>query len=308
MRIQPVAAVTDNERKQPNRILLVYAGMNAELFVPIRRYTANYLGLLKSRSLQCLFHASCLPYYRIGPMSRIGLLLAMVFLTSTVIAASEPYPEFTAVYDARINGFTMAEVKFSLRRLDNGDYLYQRKSIPGGVASFFGNKESAATSRWRFTNSRIQVLEYQSRDDDGDADDNLHLIYDWKNARVNNVNDADPWQTEIPQGTLDKLVMHLALLLELRDGNTEFKYPLAHEGRIKHYSFKQTGTEEIKLSMGKYDALVVERLNEDHDTTRIWSAPELNYLPVRFLKQKQGGQTRELLLREVEFIDPQADG
>jgi len=231
------------------------------------------------------------------------VLLMLVFLSPASATDGEPYPEFTAVYDARMNGIRMAEVRFSLHRLDNGDYVYQRKSTSVGIASLFGKKVSTATSRWRFTNNWIQVLEYESSYEDGDANDNLHLIFNWETAHVKNVSSADPWQTKMPEGTLDKLAMQLALLFELRAGSTEFQYPVAHEGRIKHYRFKQTGEEKIELPMGEYNSLVVERLDDDRDKTSVWSVPEINYFPVRFLEHKKSGVEIELLLRKIEFID-----
>ena len=232
-----------------------------------------------------------------------AVLLTLLFLSPAAATDSQPYPEFTAVYDARMNGIRIGEANFSLHKLGNGDYLYQRKSTSVGLGSLFGKKVSTATSRWRFINNRIQVLEYQSSNEDGDADDNLHLVFNWKTAHVKNVATADPWQTKMPAGTLDKLVMQLALLLELRDGSTEFQYLVAHEGRIKQYRFKQTGKEEIELPLGEYNALVVERLDDDRDNTRIWSVPELNYFPVRFLEHKKSGVKKELSLRKVKFIN-----
>jgi hypothetical protein len=236
----------------------------------------------------------------------LGVSLMLAFPSPASATDSQPYPEFTAVYDARMNGIRIAEASFSLHRLDNGDYVYRRKLTSVGVASLFGRKVSTATSRWRFTNNRIQVLEYQSSNEDGDADDNLHLIFNWKTAHVENISTADPWQTKMPTGTLDKLVMQLALLFELRDGNTEFQYPVPHEGRIKHYRFKQTGKEKIELPMGEYNTLVVERLDDDRDRARIWSVPELNYFPVRFLEHKKSGVEKELSLRKLQFIGQQA--
>jgi hypothetical protein len=233
-------------------------------------------------------------------------LLMLVFLPPAAAADSHPYPEFTAVYDARINGISVAEASFSLYKLDNGDYVYQRKLTSVGIASLFGKRVSTATSRWRFTNNWIQVQEYQSSDEDGDADDNLHLIFNWETAQVKNVSTADPWQTKMPEGTLDKLVMQLALLFELRDGGAEFQYPVAHEGRIKRYRFKQTGKEKIELPMGEYNALIVERLDDDRDKTKIWNVPELNYFPVRFLELKKSGKKKELLLRKLKFIGQEA--
>ena len=250
----------------------------------------------------CAAAKSCLAHY----LQLFVVLLLPAFLSPASATDSQPYPEFSAVYDARVNGIPMAEASFSLRKLENGDYLYQRKSTSVGVASLFGNKVSTASSRWRFTNNRIQVLEYRSSNADGDADDNLHLIFNWKTAYVKNVSTDDPWQTKMPKGTLDKLVMQMALLFELRDGMTEFQYPVAHQGRIKQYRFKQTGKERLELPIGAYDSLIVERQDDDRDKTRIWSVPELNYFPVRFLKHKKSGVKLELSLRQVRFIDQQA--
>jgi hypothetical protein len=41
--------------------------------------------------------------------------------------------------------------------------------------------------------------------------------------------------------------------------------------------------------MGEYNTLIVERLDDDRDTTKIWSVPELNDFPVRYLKHKKKG-------------------
>ena len=262
---------------QPIRVFPVYVDMKINLCVPAKPFLANYLQLL------------------VVP-------LVLVSLSPASAADSQPYPEFTAVYDARINGIPMAEASFSLHRLDNGDYVYQRKSTSVGIASLFGKRASTATSRWRFTNNWIQVLEFQSSDEDGDADDNLHLVFNWKTAHVKNVSAVDPWQTKMPTGTLDKLAMQLALLFELRDGSTEFQYPVAHQGRIKQYRFKQTGKEKIELPMGEYNTLIVERLDDDRDKTIIWSVPELNFFPVRYLKHKKSGVKIELSLRKLKFI------
>jgi len=235
----------------------------------------------------------------------LAVPLMLAFLPAAV-ADSLPFPEFNAVYDGRVSGVRMAEASYSLRRLDNGDYLYRREMTSVGLASLFGKSVAVASSRWRFTGNWIQVQEFQSSDEDGDADDNLHLVFDWDAARVKNVASADPWQTEIAPGTLDKLAMEMALIFDLRAGSTEFQYPVARQGRIKQYRFEQTGTERIALPMGEFDALVVERLDDDRDRTTIWCVPELNYLPVRYLKQKQSGMKHELSLRQVEFSGQQA--
>jgi hypothetical protein len=276
-----VIAMLWPDSTQPIRVFPVQVDMKINLCAPAKSFLTNWLQLL-------------------------GVSLMLAFLSPASATDNQPYPEFTAVYDARMNGIRIAEASFSLHKLDNGDYVYQRTLTSVGVASLFGKKVSTATSRWRFTNNRIQVLEYQSSNEDGDAEDNLHLIFNWETAHVKNVSTADPWQTKMPAGTLDKLVMQLALLFELRDGRTEFQYPVAHQGRIKQFRFKQTEKGKIELPMGEYNTLIVERLDDDRDRTRIWNVPELNYFPVRFLEQKKSGVQKELLLREVKFIGQEA--
>jgi hypothetical protein len=276
-----VVAILWPDPTQPIRVFPVYVDMNINPCAAAKSFLTSYLQLF------------------IGP-------LMLAFLSTASATDGQPYPEFEAVYDARVNGIPIAEVSFSLHKLDNGDFVYQQKSTSVGIASLFGKKLSTASSRWRLADNGIQALEYQSSDADGDADDNQHLIFNWKTAQVENVSTANPWQIRMPKGTLDKLLIQMVLIFELRDGSTEFQFPVAHRGRIKQYRFKQTGRERTELPMGEYDTLIVERLDDDRDKTKIWSAPQLNYFPVRFLKHKQSGIEIELSLRQVEFLGQQA--
>jgi len=78
----------------------------------------------------------------------VMLPLLLVFLSSASASDSRPYPEFTAVYDARLNGIRMAEASFSLHRLDNGDYEYQQKSKFNISSKDQAEKIIAALEKW----------------------------------------------------------------------------------------------------------------------------------------------------------------
>ena len=56
-----------------------------------------------------------------------------------------------------------------------------------------------------------------------------------------------------------------------------------------------------------YKTLKVGRTNDDRDQSWVWSAPELDYFPIRFLKKKQNGIKIELVLRKLDFA-PFGDG
>ncbi len=105
----------------------------------------------------------------------------------------------------------------------------------------------------------------------------------------------------MPRGTLDKMVMQLAMLFDLRDGQTQFQYPVATRGRIKNYRFELTGEDNTELPFGRYRTMRLERKDDERDQSWVWSAPELEYFPVRFVKHKQSGLKTEVLLRKIEF-------
>ena len=98
--------------------------------------------------------------------------------------------------------------------------------------------------------------------------------------------------------------MQLAMLFDLRNGATVFKYRVPRQGRIKHYDFALVGEESIELDLGSYRTLKAERTNEDRDRSWVWSAPDLDYFPVRFLKRKKSGIKFELVLRKLQFSEP----
>ena len=236
-----------------------------------------------------------------------GLLSAVTLFNVAGADSSQPYPEFMAEYDTIANGFTVGSVTISLERSGKDKYLYQQKSTTRGIAALFGKDKSVESSLWKLEAGRIKVLEYKSKRKGGDDDDNSHLVYDWDNGKVKNTGAGEHWEIAVPDNTLDRLVMQLAMLFELREGKTEFNYQIPRQGRIKDYSFALMGEDEIELTSGMYKTLKVGRTNDDRDESWVWSAPELDYFPIRFLKKKQSGIKIELILRKLDFA-PFGDG
>lgn len=246
-------------------------------------------------------------YSRLHPLLLACLLLAVTPFNYASADSNQPYPEFVAQYDSMANGFSVGSVTISLQRDGKDKYLYKQESRSRGIAALFGNNKSVESSLWRLDDGRIKVLEYRSKRKGGDDDDNAHLLYDWDNGTVKNTGAGEHWEIPLPEKALDRLVMQLAMLFELRDGKTEFNYQVPRQGHIKKYSFILLGEDEIELTSGMYKTLKVGRTNDDRDQSWIWSAPELDYFPIRFLKKKQSGLKIELVLRKLDFA-PFGDG
>jgi hypothetical protein len=234
----------------------------------------------------------------------IMVLLSVIFAASGQADEDAPYRSFVASYDANANGLSIGTVQVSLTRVGSNEYLYEQKSLTRGIAALFGSDNATESSRWRFHNNAIQVIEYRSRRKKGDDDDNAHLVFDWENLRVKNIGAGEHWEIAMPEDAIDRLVMQLAMLFDLRKGDSVFKYRIPRGGRIKIYDFELVGEESVELDSGTYRTLKAERTNDDRDKSWVWSAPDLDYFPVRFLKHKKSGIKLELVLKKLEFSAP----
>ena len=244
----------------------------------------------------------CQKHTRMQAFARAVLvLISLLFATSGQADDPPPYRSFVASYSAKANGLSIGTVQVSLTRVGANEYLYEQKSVTSGIARLFGSDNATESSRWRYHDNAIQVIEYQSRNKKGDDDDNGHLVFDWKNRRVKNIGAGEHWEIAVPEGSIDRLVMQLAMLFDLRNGDTVFKYRIPRQGRIKIYDFELVGEESIKLDSGTYRTLKVKRMNENRDRSWVWSAPDLDYFPVRFIKHKKSGLKIELVLKKLEF-------
>ncbi|GMQ87864.1 MAG: hypothetical protein BMS9Abin08_1075 [Gammaproteobacteria bacterium] len=230
------------------------------------------------------------------------VILLLAGTSSGLADGNAPYPAFVASYDANVNGLDIGNVQVSLTHEGGNEYLYRQESVFTGIAILLGNGNSTQNSRWRYQDNRIQVIDYRSRRRGGDDDDNEHLIFDWKTLRVSNTGAGEHWEIPLPEDAIDRLIMQLAMLFDLRAGKTDLRYVVPRQGRIKIYEFGLVGEETLDLESGSYRTLKIQRENENNDKSLVWIAPELNYFPVRFLKHKKSGVKIELVLRKLEFL------
>jgi hypothetical protein len=230
------------------------------------------------------------------------LLLALLLNASAAHAdGEEPYPEFVADYAISVNGIKVGKARFRLEHLGTDEYLYESEATKTGLGRLLGSDKATERSRWRFVDGSIRALEYQARNPEGDDDDNAHLIFDWGARKVQNRGAGEHWRIAMPEGTLDQMVMQLAILLDLRSGERELRYPVATRGRIKQYRFEVVGEDRTELPFGDYRTLKLARTDDERDQSWIWSAPKLDYFPVRFLKRKESGLKTEILLQRLEL-------
>ena len=197
-------------------------------------------------------------------------------------------PDFTATHRIEYNGLRtgIAEVSWEIDR--DGTYEYESSSWNTGLISLFRNKRRQESSLGSIGPDGIRPRVYRYQLTGGRQERHAELIFDWKNKLVENRVDGTRWEMQIPHGTVDKLSVQIAMMQELGEGKTDFRFPVADGGKLKTYRFKVIGRETIDGQAGRFDTIKVQRLREDNRAdTILWCAPSLSYLPVRILRREE---------------------
>ena len=95
----------------------------------------------------------------------------------------------------------------------------------------------------------------------------------------------------IPDGVQDKFSQQLALTQQLPGNGDSIKFEVADGGRLKIYQFTPQGEERLKTEVGEYTTIKLTREKDVRPSNAtLWMAAELNYLPIKIVKQEKDNQ------------------
>ncbi len=227
-----------------------------------------------------------------------GLLMFCMLLTNIAQAETEAMqPElFTVTYKLTMGPLTLGETTRRLYKNGDGNYIYESFSQATGYARWFTDSQLLEKSEWVFNEQHLRPINYSYDRTSSKQERHVKLKFDWDKMRVTNVINNDSWSMKIPMRTLDKLLYHLAVMYDLREGKSALVYKVADGGTLKTYEFSNLGEETIKTKFGNLNTVKL-LLPGKRDTT-LWYAKELGYLPVRIVQIEDG---RELDLNLESF-------
>ena len=210
-------------------------------------------------------------------------LLALRLLPATCAAHAGDLPDdFSAHYAVSINNLKIGESEVVLEAQDDGRHLYRSLARSTGIAKLFRADQVRESSRFLLHRGRVRPLEYRFDHTGGKKERHALLMFDWQAQKVANTVEDHTWEMNIPADALDKLIVQLAVMMDLGSGKRRLSYAIADGGKLKEYQFAVVGDEAVQVPAGKFATLKVQRLRKDNDrTTHFWCAPALGYLPVR---------------------------
>jgi hypothetical protein len=230
------------------------------------------------------------------------LISACLLTLNSGAAADESLPEFFldfAVSVSALSGTTTIE----LARTDQtGEYLYETRTTAHGIARLFRSGVAVESSQFFYHNSSIVPSVYHLDEGSGNAVDESHISFDWKQARASSTYEGESVELDIKPGMLDRLSADLNVILKLRNNKKPEATVLILRNDIKTYEFKQDGEEKVSTPAGDFKTVkFIRQRPGSRRRTLIWYAPELGYLPVKVQQQKEGKTKAEMLLRSYRL-------
>ena len=232
--------------------------------------------------------------------STLGLisLLLLVFLAAarTSLAATRLPESFSVTYSLHKGPLELAQMTRRLYKNDAGHYVYESYSEPVGYARWFTDVTLLEKTEWIYHQQQLRPVKYSYERRGKKKDRDVKLNFNWDKMRVTNNINNDPWSMKIVDGTLDKLLYHLAVMLDLGNGKKTLAYKVADGGVLKDFDFNNLGEETLRTKLGAFKT--IKLLKPGKRDTVLWCAEELNYLPVKII-QEENGTTLTLTLESV---------
>lgn len=206
-------------------------------------------------------------------------------------AADRQLKAYTAEYNLTRNGMHIGKVKISLELSTNGDYTYRSHTVPVGLVALFRKDEITEVSQGSIRNNLITPLTYHYIHKRSKKTRKVDLNFDWKAHQVTNQTPDSNWSMAIPDGVQDKFSQQLALSQQLPGNGGSIKFEVADGGRLKVYQFTPQGEEWLKTAVGEYTTIKLTREKDSRPSNAtFWMAHELNYLPIKIVKQEKDSQ------------------
>jgi len=229
-------------------------------------------------------------------LSRWGFTLLFAgfstFATPMVCAEAAPQLKpYTAEYRVSRGKFSIGLARISLTIDSQNQYHYQGYTKPTGLLAVFRKDEITEISKGIIGSSLITPITYRYIHKKSDNTRHVDLDFDWKSNKVTNQTAQSNWSMVIPPKTQDKFSLQLALMMNLSHGKKESSFRVADGGRLKDYRFWAKEQERIDTSAGKFSAVkVIRQKGKRPSRTTLWMSPELNYIPVKIVKNEDDGQ------------------
>ncbi len=228
---------------------------------------------------------------------KLALLLLLFSLCINAAASNQALQAYQATYQSKYKGFTLS-AKSSLMVSDKE--IYELTMSTNALVLYIDE-----SSRFILKDKRLRPLNYRYKRSGIGRNKLTDLRFDWNARKVISQNKSEPWQIDLPLGTLDNLSYQLQLRLDLIRHKGEIgnkAYQVLRHKRIKTYQFDGLGEEQLDSPLGRFNTVKIKRYRKGKEReTLIWLAKDWDYFLVKLVQTEPDGKSYELLLKEASL-------
>lgn len=214
------------------------------------------------------------------------LLLTLLLLPATLMAMD--IAPFTAQYSVSFSGLG-GEVTTTLSADGDGRYVLENRTRAKGLARMARPRDAVERSQFLLDGDVLRPISFASEDGTRRNKRGSTIEFDWVNRTASTQYKGESRSIELSDGMLDRQLLQIAMMKDLRQGVTGTSYTVVDRLDEKVYEIMVTGEERVNVPAGSYDTLRIERQRPGSSRSSVmWCAPELNYLTVKMEQRKDG--------------------
>jgi Protein of unknown function (DUF3108) len=213
----------------------------------------------------------------------LAALLSCTGAAHAAHAADAPLAPFHADYEVLRNGKELGHATFDLRATANGEWEFTSTTHgTSGMAAMLGvDVDEKSTFRW--SGNHPLCVHYRYAQTAAVKSKDVTIDCDWQGKIARGSDNGKPSEVALDASAMDRQLVTLALMVDLKAGATDFSYHVVDKGHVYDQHYVQAGHESLALRGGPIDAVKItrDRGGDSKRQTTSWFAPQRGFLPVQ---------------------------
>ncbi len=233
----------------------------------------------------------------------VALISSLMLGFSLAHASSDDLPvkPFQARYEVYGSGLSIGEAVITLTATGSGAYQMSSEVRPNGVVALLVSGQIDEKVSGEIRDGVVRPARYERRVETPKKKKTVQLRFDWSASQIQARDNQEQTTLPLSPGVVDPLSLNLRVMWDLQRGHLSPEYALVDETELKTYQIKNEGEENLDTPLGTLRAVRISQSKPGKTRiTTFWFAPDLHYLPVRVVQEKDG---KELLRMEIRAIE-----
>lgn len=214
--------------------------------------------------------------------------LALLLACGAAAAAEPQLPLVKLHYRVEWSSMTIGEASFRLTRTGTDCYRYESQTTPTLLVRMIYGSPSER-SDFCVQDGRVAARHFEFHNPHTESD-SFTLDFD---GRTHSVRDSQGRTRSIGDDPQDRLGLQQAVRLWLLQNKDKADpgtaaFTLVDQNHARSYQVRVTGREPVDTPAGRFDTLVVQRVNDKKKSSTFWIAPAKGYMPVKVEQSRDG--------------------